>query len=153
MVFGVLGEAVSGSDEVQLKALQCIMPLLSSSNPASTIHGEQLVNAYLIGFRLHESASPTVQNAAVAIVRQLIIWLFEQVAEEDSHIDGATVGGERPFAADALAIFQDICLLLNDEKGRVLQDLKAIDKSFALELIESVLAYHSRIFRQVEGNF
>lgn len=143
-----------GGDEVQLKALQCIMPLLSSSNPLSTIHGTQLVQAYLIGFRLHESPSPTVQNAAVAIVRQLIIWLFEQVAEEDAHAtpcEGEEVG--RPFAADALAIFQDICLLLNDEKGLVLQDLKAIDKSFALELIESVLAYHSRIFRQVKTRY
>jgi hypothetical protein len=86
-----------------------------------------------------------VNNAAVAIVRQLIIWLFEQVAEEDSH---PPQDGSRPFAADALTIFQDVCLLLNDEKARVLQ-LNTIDKTFALELIESVLAYHSRIFRQV----
>lgn len=142
-MFAVLSEAVKASDEVQLKALQCIMPLLSNS--ASGIHGKQLIQAYLIGFRLYESSSPTVNNAAVAIVRQLVIWLFERVAEEDS---GSPRDGPGPFATDALAIFRDICLLMNDEKPEVLE-IKSVDKSFALELIESVLAYHSRIFRQV----
>lgn len=146
-VFAVLGEAVSSSDETQLKALQCIMPLLT--NAASAVRGEDLVQAYLIGFRLHESKSPMVNNAAVAIVRQLIIWLFEQVAEEDGSqspppSDGSGAGPS--YARDALVIFQDICLLLNDEKAQVLT-LLSIDKSFALDLIESVLAYHSRIFR------
>lgn len=139
----MLSEAVSGPDDVQVKALQCIMPLLANS--VSSIHGAQLVQAYLIGFRLHESSSPMVNNAAVAIVRQLVIWLFEQVGEEDSHVEE---GGEHPYAGDALVIFQDVCLLLNEEKPLVLQ-LKGIDKSFALELVESVLANHSRIFRQV----
>lgn len=138
----MLGEAVKGSDEVQQKSLMCVMPLLANS--VSSIHGPQLVQAYLIGFRLHDLASSHVKNAAVAIVRQLVIWLFEQVAEEDAH----SAGDERPFAADAFAIFQDICLLLNDEKPQVLA-LDSVDKSFALELVESVLAFHSLIFRHV----
>lgn len=139
----MLTEAVKGTDEIQQKSLMCVMPLLANS--VSNIHGPQLVQAYLIGFRLHELASSNVKNAAVAIVRQLIIWLFEQVAEEDAH----GTGDARPYADDAFAIFQDICLLLNDEKAQVLA-LNSIDKSFALELIESVLAFHSLIFRQVQ---
>lgn len=100
----------------------------------------------MIGFRLHESKYPMVTNAAIAIIRQLIIWLFEQVSDEDNREDACDGVVSKTYASDAFTIFQDICLLTNDERPIVL-GLDSIDKSFSLELVESVLAYHSRIFR------
>lgn len=106
------------SDDVQLRALQCVMPLLTHY----TIHGEALGRAYQVCFRLQATKSVTVVNAAVAIIRQLIIWLFERVLDEDAEQAAPVIikkddGRElklAPYAADAFSIFQDICLLLND---------------------------------------
>lgn len=118
------------------------MPLINNA----AIHGEQLIKAYHLGFSLHESSFPMVTSAAVAIVRQLVIWLFDQVAQEDNQSETRET---ILFSHDALIIFTDICCLLNDEKPETLR-LKSIDKSFALELIESVLSNHSRVFREVK---
>lgn len=109
----------------------------------------------MISFRLHESKAPTVVNAAVAIIRQLIIWLFEKMAEEEADTgnvvpvqreSGAALVLQRS-CADAFVIFQDVCLLSNDQKPLVL-GLKTIDKAFGLELIESVLAYHGATLKR-----
>lgn len=135
-------------DETQLRALQCVMPLLANYE----CHGEQLCRAYLVCFRMQAGKSPMVANAAAAIIRQLVIWLFEKAVLEDNpekadeHIvprsrrpsssssshptDEQLVEVRRwdetririrPFAADAFVIFQDICLLLNNSSALALQ--------------------------------
>ena len=43
-----------------------------------------------------------------------------------------------PYAMDAYSMFEDLCLLANTEKPHFLQ-LDYLHKTFALELIESVL--------------
>ena len=53
-----------------------------------------------------------------------------------------------PSARDALAVFEDLCLLANSEKPRFLQ-LDYLHKTFALELIESVLTNYHDLFRKV----
>ncbi|KAL1724784.1 guanine nucleotide exchange factor in Golgi transport N-terminal-domain-containing protein, partial [Schizophyllum commune] len=50
-------------------------------------------------------------------------------------------------ARDAFAVFEDLCLLANSEKPRFLQ-LDYLHKTFALELIESVLTNYHALFRQ-----
>ncbi|KAL1724940.1 guanine nucleotide exchange factor in Golgi transport N-terminal-domain-containing protein, partial [Schizophyllum commune] len=52
-----------------------------------------------------------------------------------------------PSARDAFAVFEDLCLLANSEKPRFLQ-LDYLHKTFALELIESVLTNYHALFRQ-----
>lgn len=132
------------ADEVQLRALQCVMPLLANYE----CHGEQLWRAYLVCFRMQAGRSAMVANAAAAIIRQLVIWLFEKAVLEENP-DKAEVSsvsshsrrpsrstGESsimvrrwdgiemvmaPFAADAFVIFQDICLLLNETPAIALQ--------------------------------
>ncbi|KAL1725821.1 guanine nucleotide exchange factor in Golgi transport N-terminal-domain-containing protein, partial [Schizophyllum commune] len=52
-----------------------------------------------------------------------------------------------PSARDAFAVFEDLCLLANSEKPRFLQ-LDYLHKTFALELIESVLTNYHGLFRQ-----
>ena len=53
-----------------------------------------------------------------------------------------------PAARDAFAIFEDLCLLGNGERPQFLQ-LEYLHKTFALELIESVLTNYHDLFRKV----
>lgn len=143
------------SEEVQLKGLQSIMPLLTHYE----CHGSTLFKAYEVCFRMVALHSVTVVNAAIAIIRQLIIWLFEKVTEELTSVgeegpkvddDGGTghldhgdhhillpvqraSGGLvnlRPFAADAYVVLQDIFLLANDERALVLP-MTALNKRYS----------------------
>jgi hypothetical protein len=53
-----------------------------------------------------------------------------------------TVG---PFAHDAYSVFEDLCLLVNGERPNFLK-LEFLHKTFALELIESVLTNYHELF-------
>lgn len=57
-----------------------------------------------------------------------------------------------PSAKDAYSVFEDLCLLVNSEKPHFL-NLDHLHKTFALELIESVLTNYHDIFRQVSFVF
>ncbi len=52
-----------------------------------------------------------------------------------------------PSARDAFAVFEDLCLLANAEKPHFLK-LDFLHKTFALELIESVLTNYHDLFRR-----
>lgn len=54
-----------------------------------------------------------------------------------------------PSARDAFSVFEDLCLLANGEKPHFLK-LEFLHKTFALELIESVLTNYHQLFRQHE---
>ena len=53
-----------------------------------------------------------------------------------------------PAAQDAFSVFEDLCLLANSEKPHFLK-LEFLRKTFALELIESVLTNYHDLFRKV----
>lgn len=53
-----------------------------------------------------------------------------------------------PSARDTFSVFEDLCLLANGEKSHFLR-LEFLHKTFALELIESVLANYHDVFRKV----
>ena len=53
-----------------------------------------------------------------------------------------------PSAKDAFSVFEDLCLLANSEKPRFLK-LDFLHKTFALELIESVLTNYHELFSKV----
>lgn len=53
-----------------------------------------------------------------------------------------------PSALDAFSVFEDLCLLANAEKPHFLK-LEFLHKTFALELIESVLTNYHQLFRKV----
>ncbi len=55
-----------------------------------------------------------------------------------------------PSAHDAYAIFEDLCLLANSEKAKFLR-LEALPKTFALELVESVLTNCHAVIRKVSS--
>lgn len=53
-----------------------------------------------------------------------------------------------PSARDAFSVFEDLCLLANSERPNFLK-LEFLHKTFALELIESVLTNYHALFRNV----
>ncbi|CAG8510749.1 17383_t:CDS:10, partial [Dentiscutata heterogama] len=52
----------------------------------------------------------------------------------------------RPCARDAYHLFQDLCLLTNSEQPMFLR-LNSLSRTFGLDLIESVLTNHSKLFK------
>lgn len=119
-----------------------------------------LKQALLICFRLQDSKIVVVNNTAAATLRQLVIFVFDKVAKEDSNkqqdpeanqeVEIST--GEKiklhPCAKDAYYLFQDLCLLTNGDYPEYLR-LNHLSKTFGLELIESVLTNHYTLFREV----
>ena len=100
-----------------------------------------------------------VSSTAAATLRQLVMFVVDKVVEEDRRMllanelesitlpDGTTQA-LGPAARDAFAIFEDLCLLGNGERPQFLQ-LEYLHKTFALELIESVLTNYHELFRNV----
>ncbi|KAI8636873.1 hypothetical protein BD408DRAFT_396694 [Parasitella parasitica] len=140
--------------EIQLKILQTVLPLL---NNYRSVHDDILAEALLICFRLQDSKIVVVNNTAAATLRQLVIFVFDKVAKEDNQPTTETTAeveistGEkiklRPCAKDAYFLFRDLCLLTNGDHPQYLR-LNHLSKTFGLELIESVLSNHYKLFRE-----
>jgi hypothetical protein len=114
-------------------------------------------------FKLQESRIAVVSSTAAATLRQLVMFVVDKMVLEDriseteetpasnlSEValpDGTTklLG---PSAQDAFSVFEDLCLLTNGEKPNFLK-LEFLHKTFALELIESVLTNYHELFRKV----
>ena len=99
-----------------------------------------------------------MSSTAAATLRQLVMFVVDKVVEEDrrlllaSELESITLpdGTTRslgPAARDAFAIFEDLCLLGNGERPQFLQ-LEHLHKTFALELIESVLTNYHELFHK-----
>ena len=88
------------------------------------------------------------------------MFVFDKMADEDRrgsvpqdtmtevHLPNGSATSLGPYATDAYSVFEDLCLLANAEKSHFLQ-LDYLHKTFALELIESVLTNYHDLFRQV----
>ena len=101
-----------------------------------------------------------MSSTAAATLRQLVMFVVDKVVDEDRRDEltesakteailpnGATTK-LGPSAHDAYAVFEDLCLLANSEHPRFLK-LDSLRKTFALELIESVLTNYHDLFRKV----
>jgi Guanine nucleotide exchange factor in Golgi transport N-terminal len=117
---------------------------------------------------LQESRIAVVSSTAAATLRQLVMFVVDKVVDEDRQAqmaptdsittpdvpeseitlpDGTTISAG-PSARDAFSVFEDLCLLANSEKPHFLK-LEFLHKTFALELIESVLTNYHDLFRKV----
>ncbi|KAF9434872.1 hypothetical protein BGZ76_007272, partial [Entomortierella beljakovae] len=162
VVLKTLNDIMSHGVEIQLKILQTILPLLTNYN----VHGESLAEALLLCFRLQDSRVVFVNNTAAATLRQLVIYIFEKVGDEDQRLQESgkkssvedeikpvltsEQGYEEqlgPCALDAYLLFQDLCHLTNSEHAHFLK-LGSISRTFGLELIESVLTNHFHLFKE-----
>ncbi|KAH9049815.1 hypothetical protein EDB83DRAFT_2543167 [Lactarius deliciosus] len=154
-VIQTINDCMTQGVDIQLKILQTLLSLITNF-PA--IHGRLLADALLLCFKLHESRTAVVSSTAAATLRQLVMFVVDKVVEEDRRLlhanelepitlpDGTTqtLG---LAARDAFAIFEDLCLLGNGERPQFLQ-LEYLHKTFALELIESVLTNYHDLFRK-----
>jgi hypothetical protein len=101
-----------------------------------------------------------VSSTAAATLRQLVMFVVDKMVVEDAeeHIPPTQLSEVRlpdgttkalgPSARDAYSVFEDLCLLANAEKPHLLK-LDFLHKTFALELIESVLTNYHGLFQKV----
>ncbi|EJD40839.1 hypothetical protein AURDEDRAFT_115706 [Auricularia subglabra TFB-10046 SS5] len=154
-VVATLTECASQGVDIQLRILQTILGLVTNF---PSVHGDLLGDALLLCFRLQESRIAVVSSTAAATLRQLVMFVMDKVVMEDAHDaptpelipttlpDGTTVELQ-PSSRDAFSIFEDLCLLANAERPRFLK-LEQLHKTFALELIESVLTNYHALFHK-----
>jgi hypothetical protein len=69
-------------------------------------------------------------------------------AKKQVHLPSGQTADLLPASADAYFIFEDLCLLANAERAKFLR-IESLPKTFALELIESVLTNCHPVIRKV----
>jgi hypothetical protein len=118
------------------------------------------LQALLLCFRLQESKIAVVSSTAAATLRQLVMFVVDKMVIEDAEehlsptqlsevqLPDGTNKALGPSARDAYSVFEDLCLLANAEKPHFLR-LDFLHKTFALELIESVLTNYHGLFQKV----
>ncbi|KAL5521903.1 MON2 [Sanghuangporus sanghuang] len=155
-IINTMDECMSQGVDIQLRILQTLLSLITNFQ---TIHGQLLGDALLLCFRMQESRIAVVSSTAAATLRQLVMFIIDKVVDEDRRdnltpsqltetvLPDGTHKALGPSALDAYSIVEDLCLLANSEKPHFLR-LGALPKTFALELIESVLTNYHDLFRQ-----
>ncbi|CAL8099260.1 unnamed protein product [Calicophoron daubneyi] len=139
----------------ELRVLQTTILLLTTS---AVVRDRMLAKAFSICLRLHLSKTNATVNTAAAAVRQCASAIFDRVVKEGSESPDKLLkpdeviqmdpGTLNSAAKDAYSLFQDICLLLNDEPARWLVGITDISRTLGLELIESLALSYSGLFQQ-----
>ncbi|KAM0249876.1 hypothetical protein ACHAQJ_008850 [Trichoderma viride] len=152
-VLEALMQASSAGLDVQLKILQALPSLLQ--NYSSDLNGDLLVTALNICFILQSSKNAIVNNTSAATLQQLVVSVFDKVVAEDKNGSDAPIAGEAPSgdgkvelraaALDAYRIFNDLCLLTENQRSEFLR-FSGLQQTFGLELIESVITNHAAVF-------
>ncbi|KAJ2388627.1 Endocytosis and vacuole integrity protein [Coemansia sp. RSA 2611] len=136
--------------DIQVKILQMVLPLVTMYD--GCVFGETLVDAFHLCLALQKSRDPVVSNTAAAILRQVVVAVFDRVvAEDQEHSDDDDEGADtrerdltRKYAKDAFFVLQDLCLLAADSDSIFIR-VDAVDKGLVLDLIESVLVNHAAV--------
>ncbi|KAJ3225645.1 hypothetical protein HK099_006478 [Clydaea vesicula] len=138
-------EIVNNQVDMQLKILQTVLPLLTHYE---IVHNDILADALYLCFRLQDSKNPIVQNTAAATIRQLVIHVFEKVVLENLKDGNPDEKSDHlsPCAKDAYLLFLDLFILTSGEAPEFLKKVN-LSKSAGLELIESVLTNHYKLFK------
>ncbi|KAF8435407.1 hypothetical protein L210DRAFT_3453035 [Boletus edulis BED1] len=158
LIINTMSDAMSQGVDIQLRILQTLVSLITNF---PTVHGRLLGEALLLCFKLQDSRIAVVSSTAAATLRQLVMFVVDKMVAEDKQdsmdpkllqnvtLPDGTTATLGPFARDAYAVFEDLCLLANSEKPHFLT-LEYLHKTFALELIESVLTNYHELFRKHE---
>ncbi|ORX41097.1 guanine nucleotide exchange factor in Golgi transport N-terminal-domain-containing protein [Kockovaella imperatae] len=166
-VFESLSSVANQAVDIQLKILQTILSILSHD---SDVHNEVLGNALLICFKLQDSRVSVVSSTAAASLRQAVMVIFDRIAKDTSTplLPLTLIGPDSgevlvtPAGLDAYHIFSDLCLLTARGTGTgsfslwgkaedvkpVLLKLSALQRTFGLELIESILSGYESSVKQ-----
>ncbi|KAF5350099.1 hypothetical protein D9756_009239 [Leucocoprinus leucothites] len=155
-IIATMSDAMSQGVDIQLRILQTLVSLIPNF---PHIHGDLLADALLLCFKLQESRIAVVSSTAAATLRQLVMFVVDKMITEDRledldpnlfievHLPDESKKSLGPSAHDTFAVFEDLCLLTNGERPHFLR-LEFLHKTFALELIESVLANYYEVFRK-----
>lgn len=154
VIITTMSDAMSQGVDIQLRILQTLLSLITNF---PQVHGELLGDALLLCFKLQESRIAVVSSTAAATLRQLVMFVVDKVVDEErtgppEATEEVTLpdGSTKKLTAsscDAYAVFEDLCLLANAERPNFLK-LEFLRKTFALELIESVLTNYHDLFRK-----
>ncbi|KAG6901567.1 hypothetical protein C0995_010501 [Termitomyces sp. Mi166 len=155
LMITTMSDAMSQGVDIQLRILQTLVSLIPNF---PDIHGALLGDALLLCFKLQESKIAVVSSTAAATLRQLVMFVVDKMVTEDNaentdaslsevNLPNGTTKQLGPSALDAFSVFEDLCLLANSEKPHFLK-LESLHKTFALELIESVLTNYHTHFRK-----
>lgn len=92
-ILDTLDSIIREGVEIQLRILQTLSSLLTTkiSSPDSPlpellVQGESLGQSLELAHRLSTSKTPVVASTASATLRQLFMFVFERVQDEDSHV-------------------------------------------------------------------
>jgi protein MON2 len=121
------------------------------------------LKALLLCFKLQDSRIAVVSSTAAATLRQLVMFVVDKVVDEDRAepsdqnptlttilLPDESSVDLQPSARDAFSVFEDLCLLANSERPKFLK-LESLHKTFALELIESVLTNYHDLFHKARA--
>ncbi|KAF8639344.1 hypothetical protein AX17_001563 [Amanita inopinata Kibby_2008] len=156
LIINTMSDAMSQGVDIQLRILQTLVSLITNF---TAIHGDLLGDALLLCFKLQESKIAVVSSTAAATLRQLVMFVVDKMVIEDRRdniheqeqtevrLPDGTTKLLGPSARDAYSVLEDLCLLANSEKPNFLK-LEFLHKTFALELIESVLTNYHDLFRK-----
>ncbi|KAG8975493.1 hypothetical protein FRC05_005562 [Tulasnella sp. 425] len=156
-IVSIMGDSLSQGVDIQLKVLQTLLSLLTNY---PDVHDELLGDALLLCFRLQDSRIAVVSSTAAATLRQLVMFVFDKVVDLEkpglkgpelapvpTQLPDGSTESLHPSVKDAFSVFEDLCLLANSEQPNFLK-LQSLPKTFALELIESVLTNYHALFRK-----
>lgn len=102
-----------------------------------------------------------VSSTAAATLRQAVMLIFDRLSAPDEETtlplslpaDPPTELNVTPSAMDAFAIFSDLCLLTGgpgtDKEKPMILKLTALQRTFGLELLESILSGYEVPVKQV----
>jgi hypothetical protein len=143
-------DAVGAGYEPQLKILQTLPSLLQLY--ADDIHGDILAKVLEICAVLQSSKTGVVSNTAAATFQQLVSTVFENSelrrATKPSGENGARKSGDHGPSGtadeDAVRLFEDFCLLLDQQPPRFL-NLDSLPLPFLLETLHTILASHDEL--------
>ncbi|KAJ2082380.1 Endocytosis and vacuole integrity protein [Coemansia sp. RSA 988] len=85
-LLGTLNTVIHMGVDVQVKILQMVLPLVTMYD--GCVYGETLVEALHVCLALQRSKDPIVSNTAAAILRQVVIAVFDRVVLEDREHEG-----------------------------------------------------------------
>jgi hypothetical protein len=166
MILKSLSDPSINTQELQLKVLQTILPLVTNY---PQLHGPVLASALLLCFKLQDSKVAVVSSSAVATFRQLVLHAFEKLQEliksdpnqksisimrepqtdvQDLSENASSQKHTKEIEKDALLLFQDLCSLTAGEPGQFLK-ISSMHRNLGLELIEMVISHSFRLFEIV----
>ncbi|ETI22028.1 hypothetical protein G647_06098 [Cladophialophora carrionii CBS 160.54] len=151
-VLDAFQDAIGAGYEPQLKVLQTLPSLLQLY--VDDIRGEILARILELCAVLQSSKTAVVSNTAAATFQQLVSTVFENGERKDRTRTSGESETPTPtdryqrgeFSVDAVALFEDFCLLLDQQKPRFLR-IENLPSAFLLETLHTILASHDSLLR------